>query len=156
MDLGRTFRSIYVAGATLNLLPDDASLQQALRAIGHHLDPDGAALVTFWIPAAATSDVTLVKETTRPNGAVMRFSVLARHRDEVARNDVAHVRYELEHGEVTTRTERMWHIHWASLDDVTAMVAEAGLEVRRALTADGGPPRAGADEFTLVLRHRSL
>ena len=155
MDLGRTFRSIYVAGATLNLLPDDESLQQALHAIARHLDPQGAAIVSFWIPAATAADVTFVKETTRPDGTVMRFSVLGRHRDEEARNDIAHVRYELVRDGTTTATERMWHIHWVVADDVMAMVAAAGLQVRRALTTDGGPLRADAEDFTLVLEHRA-
>ncbi|MFM2076143.1 MAG: hypothetical protein RJA49_33, partial [Actinomycetota bacterium] len=147
--------SIYVAGATLNPLPDDASLQQALHAIARHLDPHGAALATFGIPAAATADVTFVKKTTRPDGTVMRFSVLRRHRDEVARNDVSHVRYELVRGGTTTAIERMWHIHWASVDAVTAMVDAAGLEVRRAVSTDGGPLRADTEEFTLVLGRRA-
>jgi hypothetical protein len=154
MELGRTFRSIYVAGATLNLLPDDESLQQALHAIARHLDPQGAALASFFIPAAPSEDVRFVKELTRPDGTVMRFAVLGRERDEVGRNDVAHVRYELERDGTTTTTERRWHIHWVSVDDVTAMVTAAGLRVRRAVTSDGGHLRADAAEFTLVLGHR--
>ena len=43
MDLGRRYRSIYLAGATFNLLIDDATAGGALRRIAAHLHPGGVA-----------------------------------------------------------------------------------------------------------------
>ena len=50
MDLGRTYRSIFLAGPTFNLIADDATAARALERIRVHLDPDGAALVPLFIP----------------------------------------------------------------------------------------------------------
>lgn len=50
MSLGRAFSSIYLAGPTFNLLPDDEIGCRAPRAIADHLTPDGAALVPLWVP----------------------------------------------------------------------------------------------------------
>ena len=45
MRLGRQYRSIYLAGATFNLLPDDEAAQAALGRIATHLRADGSALI---------------------------------------------------------------------------------------------------------------
>jgi hypothetical protein len=45
MDLGRRYRSIYLAGATFNLLVDDATAGAALGRIAAHLEPGGVAPV---------------------------------------------------------------------------------------------------------------
>ncbi|MEO8908508.1 MAG: class I SAM-dependent methyltransferase, partial [Microbacteriaceae bacterium] len=50
MDLGRRYHSIYLAGATFNLLDDDATAGASLRRIAAHLEPDGVALIPLMLP----------------------------------------------------------------------------------------------------------
>src|SRR5690606_28270360 len=45
LDLRRSYRSIFLAGPTFNLPPDDDLALRALRRIGEHLADDGTALV---------------------------------------------------------------------------------------------------------------
>lgn len=152
MALGRTFRSIYVAGATLNLLPDDQALQAALHAVARHLEPRGAALVTFWIPdAVVEEEAPATRQVARPDGSTMRFTVLHRDRDDATRTDASRVRYELERDGVVEAVERTWRIHWVTVEQATAMVHTAGLRVHRAVSSDGGALRDDAAEFTFVL-----
>ena len=50
MDLGRRYRSIYLAGPTFNLLADDTAAAQALGRIHAHLEPGGSALIPLFVP----------------------------------------------------------------------------------------------------------
>jgi IMP dehydrogenase len=50
MSTGRKYRSIFLAGATFNLLPDDTSALQALVRIREHLAPDGSVLLPLFVP----------------------------------------------------------------------------------------------------------
>lgn len=51
LDLPRRHRSIFLAGPTFTLLPDDDTALRALRGIRSHLAEDGTALVPLFIPA---------------------------------------------------------------------------------------------------------
>ena len=51
LHLGRLYASIYFAGPTFTLLPDDRTAQRALEAIRRHLADDGKALIPLWVPA---------------------------------------------------------------------------------------------------------
>ena len=59
MDLGSTYRSIFLAGPTFNLITDDATAVRALERIRAHLDPAGAGWSRCSSPnpfPSATSD----------------------------------------------------------------------------------------------------
>ncbi len=56
MELRRRYRSIYLAGPTFNLLPDDDTAWRALARIRAHLDADGSALVPLFVPPPVTAD----------------------------------------------------------------------------------------------------
>ena len=49
--LDRRYPSIYFAGPTFTLLPDDETARRALLRIQQHLTNDGMALIPLWVPA---------------------------------------------------------------------------------------------------------
>ncbi|MGO1833188.1 MAG: class I SAM-dependent methyltransferase, partial [Actinomycetaceae bacterium] len=73
--LGRTFPSVYLAGPTFNLLPDDATALAALRAIARHLSPDGAALVPLWVPGPTPAEQIGVPREARAGDSDARYTV---------------------------------------------------------------------------------
>jgi ubiquinone/menaquinone biosynthesis C-methylase UbiE len=150
MNLGRRYRSIYLAGATFNLLVDDDTAGAALARIAGHLEPGGVALIPLTIPPP-TSPAVLgeYREHVTDDGPTMRFAVLDETRDEATRTQVAHVRYELvDAGRVVEWTERSWVLHWHTQSGFRALANAAGLSVLTVLDADGGP--AGPDLTTFV------
>jgi trans-aconitate methyltransferase len=131
MELPRRYRSIYLAGPTFNLLPDDATALAALQRIGAHLEAGGRALVPLFVPTPTADDVfgawrTAVDEA----GRTIRFCVLREKRDETTRTQIATLRYERD----DEFLERDWLLHWYTAAVFAELVAEAGLELRRAPT----------------------
>jgi hypothetical protein len=155
MDLGRRFRSIYLAGATFNLLPDDESAAAALERVAAHLERDGAALVPLFVPQ--TTDVAVVgsiREHVLPGGAVMRLTVLDTGRDEAARIQTTTLRYELIDGDQRTSADRNWTLHWIDQPAFAEMAERAGLRVRGVYAASGTPATPHDTAFTFVLQPR--
>ena len=153
MDLGRRFRSIYLAGATFNLLVDDITAGAALARIAAHLEPGGVALIPLTIPTP-TPPTALgeYREHVTADGFTMRFAVIAEERDETTRVQVANLRYELAHdGGVVESTERSWVLHWHTQPDFHALADAAGLSVLAVLDPDGGPARPDATTFVFQL-----
>lgn len=113
MDLGRTYRSIYLAGPTFNRLEHDVAATAALHRIRAHFTPGGPALVPLFIPERPPPD-----EVGRPrthetdDGTVMRFTVLAVERDDSTCDQVSHVRHELVSESENLVEERLWRLHW--------------------------------------------
>ena len=152
MDLGRPYRSMYFAGATFNLLPDDATAQAALVRIAAHLHPDGSALVPLFTPQApAESDIGKITEHIDGDGATMRVTVLDIVRDEAARDQITELRYERIHGDQHDSVDRSWRLHWFEQDAFTEMAANAGLATR-SVRGEGGRPATTHDTaFTFIL-----
>jgi SAM-dependent methyltransferase len=154
MVIGRQFSSIYLAGPTFNLLPDDATALQALVRIREHLAPGGSLLLPLFIPQP-TPDTVLGRPRTHvtADGVEMSFTPLTEHRDTVARLHTTMTRYELRSAEETLVEERSWLLHWYRPDDIRSLVDAAGLSVTRLLDTRGGPVSDDADEFVLIVRH---
>ena len=154
MDLRRRYQSIYLAGATFNLLADDATAGGALGRIAAHLEPDGMALVPLTIPTPTPpKDLGNYREHVTEDGTTMRVGVVAEERDEAGRLQVAHLRYELAHdGGVVESTERSWVLHWHTQPDFKALADAAGLSVVAVLDPEGGPARPDATTFVFLLR----
>ena len=139
MDLGRRYASIYVAGATINLIPDDLGLAAALRRIASHLLPDGAALVPLMIPARVSLLEPLVREAINADGSLVRVTTLARRSDEGARTESTLLRYErIVEGRAVERVDREWLFHWHTKASFTALAEECGLVVRSMRDIDPG------------------
>jgi ubiquinone/menaquinone biosynthesis C-methylase UbiE len=153
MDLGRRYRSIYMAGATFNLLVDDDTAGAALARIAAHLEPGGVALVPLTIPTP-TPPIALgvYREHVAKNGTTMRFAVVSEERDEARRVQVAQLRYELAHdGDVVESTERSWVLHWHTQHDFHALADAAALSVLAVLDPGGAPAGPHATTFAFLL-----
>lgn len=156
MDLRKQYRSIFLAGATFNLLPDDAAVSTALERIAAHLHPEGAVLIPLFKPQLpAESAIGKATEHVTADGCIMRVTVLDIARDETARNLITELRYERIKGDDRQVTERSWQLHWIEQDDFAAMAANAGLATRSVRGADSRPATTHDTAFTFILGHQT-
>ncbi len=152
MDLGKLFRSIYLAGPTFNLLADDRDAIGALRRINGHLSPNGAALIPLFIPHPVSERyLGQPREHESTDGTVVRCTPVSVIRDEAARRQSAVLRYERTGGGETTTLEREWVLHWHTQPGFRDLAAEAGLRVCAVLDSDGKPATDLAQHFVFIL-----
>ena len=152
MELPRRYRSIYLAGATFNLLIDDDTAWRALARIRHHLEPDGSALIPLMLPQPIPPELLGVPRTNvADDGSIIRFTALAVDHDEQARLQTTHTRYERERDGVVERLEREWLLHWHTQEGFRQLVSDAGLLVDGLLGFDGQAATPDATEFAFVL-----
>ena len=140
MQLDRRFRSIYLAGPTFNLLPDDGVAQLALHQIAAHLAPGGSALVPLFIPAtAAPEDLGTTQSHTDTDGTILRLTALSQEHDDNARLHITMLRYEVEAHGATAVEDRPWLLHWYTQAGFATLAEAAGLTVTAILAGDGSP-----------------
>lgn len=150
--LERRYRSIFIAGATFNLLPDDDVALAALVRIREHLADDGAALIPLFIPPPTPPEVLgRFRETEGPNGATLRFAPMGEERDEAARTQSTRLRYERVVGGETESLERPWLLHWHTQDGFRSLATEAGLTVESVVDFAGAPAEPDAQAFVFTL-----
>ena len=151
MDLGRRYRSIYLAGATFNLLPDDATAQLALDRIAAHLEPGGSALIPLFIPDPPAAEQTATRAPRRRDdeGRLMRATVLSVAHEPETRTQITDLRYELIDGQHVQSLDRRWVLHWFDQQQFAAMAERAGLTVKAVYAGDGS--RAAADAAGLLV-----
>lgn len=153
LDLDRCFRSIFLAGPTFTLLPDDSTALAALRAVRAHLTPDGTALVPLFVPTPTPAEqLGRARATTREDGALLSVAVTSEERDEVARVQRSTLRYERVLDGRSTVDERVWTIHWYTRDGFRDLARAAGLEVVEVQDDEGRPDAHDASDVTFVLR----
>ncbi|MEN0128777.1 MAG: methyltransferase domain-containing protein [Brevundimonas sp.] len=143
LDLPRRYRSIYLAGPTFCLLPDDETALAALRSIREHLTPDGAVLVPLWVPPPTPHDELGVPRTDVVDGTTISVTILGETHDVESRTRRSRLLYERSGPEGTTSLEREWTLHWYTVAGFTALAAEAGL-------AGGAVGPDDSPVFTLV------
>ena len=149
MALGRTYRSIYLAGPTFNLLTDDDAAQRALARIRDHLDEGGSALGPLFIPRpGAVGAVGVTREAREPDGSVIRFTTVSQRTDEEARLQTSLLRYERVGDEIV---EREWVLHWHTQDGFRALAEAVDLQVAAVLDPTGAPAAADAEMFVFWL-----
>lgn len=153
MDLGKTYRSIFLAGATFNLLADDVAAGRALRRIRDHLEPAGAALIPLFVPEPVPDHhLGRLREHVEESGRVLRVTATATERDEQARTQTTMLRYEVVDGDEAQTVERPWLLHWYSQTGFLDLAVDAGLRVEAILTSDGSDAASDATEFAFWLR----
>lgn len=152
LDLPRRYRTIFLAGPTFNLLPDDALATSALQRIRAHLDEGGSALIPLFVPPATPEEkLGQVREAVEPDGSTIRVSAIGEVRDEVERRQETILRYERAHGDTSTVVERPWILHWYSQDRFRALAESAGLATVMVFDPAGGPADETADECAFWL-----
>lgn len=153
LDLPRRYRSIFLAGPTFTLLPDDQTALRALQGIRIHLSEGGSALVPLFIPTATPQEqFGRVKEITAADGAVLRVSVLSEDRDEDARVQRTVLRYEKHATGDSIIGDRSWVLHWHTQESFRGLAEAAGLTVTAVHDRKGRTASPDAAEFTFVLQ----
>ncbi len=153
MDLGRTYRSIFLAGPTFNLLPDDATVASALERIREHLDPAGAALIPLFIPTPVPDHhLGIAREHVDDRGRILRVTAIATERNDTTRCQTTALRYEVIDDDDSQVVEQPWVLHWHTQQGFRELAADAGLHVSAVLATDGSPAPHDATEFAFVLR----
>lgn len=128
--LPRSYRAIYLAGPTFNLLPDDDTARRTLQGIATHLEPGGHAMVPLWIPPATEQqEFGRTREATIAGGMTARYTVESEDYDVTGRTRYTHTRYELSSDGHTEGLRRDWIIHWHSPGGFTELARDAGLTV---------------------------
>lgn len=128
----RRYRTIFLAGPTFNLLPDDQAMAQALVSIQNALTAQGTAIVPLFVPEPVASQSIGVPMRQETATGWMAWQIVAAHRDEQARSQTLKLRYEREdHGQLE-RTERHWILHWIDRDGFEDIARRAGLGLREA------------------------
>ncbi len=150
--LGKRFKSIFIAGPTFNLLPDDDVALAGLHRIREHLDDGGGALIPLFIPQPTPVDALgRFREKAGEQGAQLRFAALSETRDDMARVQTSLLRYErIVEGE-TEALERPWMLHWHTQDGFRALAAAANLTVAAVLDSSGKAATLDAEAFVFVL-----
>lgn len=153
LDLPRRYRSIFLAGPTFNLLPDDAIATKALGGIRTHLDQGGSALIPLFIPQPTPADeIGQHREDVEADGSLIRCGPISELRDEGRRRQETVLRYERVRGQTTMVVDRPWVLHWYSQNTFRALAASVGLATTAVLDADGNPADQTADAFAFLLQ----
>lgn len=152
MQLDRKYRSIFLAGPTFNLLPDDDAARRALTQIRLHLAPGGSVLIPLFVPQPTEQEMFGTwRSHIDPDGAEMRISAVSELRDERARCQTTILRYELRSATEALVQERPWLLHWYSQDDFGAIAADAGLTIAKMIRPTTGSPVADDGSFVAIL-----
>lgn len=156
LDLPGRYRTIFLAGPTFNLLPDDALASRALRRIRSHLDEGGSALVPLFVPQPTPKEkLGQVREAEESDGSMIRVSAVAEVRNHGDRCQETLLRYERITGDTSTIVDRPWILHWYSQDQFRELAASAGLATVMVLDAAGGLADDEAQEFAFWLNTAS-
>ncbi len=156
MDLGCRYKSIFLAGPTFNLLPDDATAFRALERIAAHLEPDGSALIPLFVPEPVPDrQLGVAREHVEDGGRILRVTATAIDRDEAARTQTTTLRYEVSDGDDVTSIEKPWLLHWYTQSGFSELATAAGLSIAAIVAPDGRPASMNADELAFWLRAAS-
>ena len=156
LDLLRRYRSIFLAGPTFNLLPNDTAARQALKRIRDHLDVGGSALVPLFVPPPTAAEALGDPRTAiEPDGSTISVTALAEERDDQARTQRTTLRYERVTEGRRTTVDRPWVLHWHTQDDFRRLASSVGLATVAVLDAAGRPASDGATVFVFWLQSES-
>lgn len=150
LDLPRAYRSVFLAGPTINLLPDDHTVVAALTAIRRHLAPDGYALVPLFVPVQ--SELGTAVESTDSTGSLLRVTPISQQRDDTARTQTTVLRYEKRTDHGSQLEDRPWTIHWHTPAGFAELAIAAGLDVVSTVAVDDDVPGGPGSEWQTVLR----
>jgi len=137
--LDRRYPSIYFAGPTFTLLPDDETARRALLAIHQHLTDKGMALIPLWVPdPTPTEELGVSRSHDDGLGVEVRYTPVSETNDPVGRTRVTSSRYERVTSTGTEVAEREWTIHWQTSSSFRRLCRETGLDVVDIVDDDTG------------------
>jgi trans-aconitate methyltransferase len=149
MQIERPFRTIFLAGPTFNLLPDDETAQRALLRINDHLTADGSVLIPLFIPQPTPVHMLgRARSHVTDDGTTMQLTMLSERRDEVARTQTTVLRYELQTGQHHQVDERPWLLHWFTQDGFRELAGAAGFGTVRIRSVPAAPE---AQDWVVIL-----
>lgn len=152
LSLGREFPTVFLAGPTFNLIPDDDLALRALTRIGEHLTESGAAHVPLWIPPPTPQEALgVTREGRGEDGSTLRYTALSEDYDTEGRTRTTHTRYERHTDEGPEVSERDWVIHWHTQDGFRDLVERAGLRLADLTDEHGSPVTGDEEEFVATL-----
>ncbi len=150
--LGRTYRSIYLAGPSFNLLLTDDDAGAALRCIHDHLAPEGRALVPLFVPDPPSTDGVPAPTTQAlDGGGTISCQVVDVQRDETERTQMTRLLYRRETDEGTTELERPWVLHWYTPQAFADLAAQADLIPLSCRDLTGAPATEDSTYFVATL-----
>lgn len=154
--LERRYASIYFAGPTFNLLPDDDTALRALRSIHDHLTDDGAALIPLWVAGPTPAhELGVTRSTGDLAGTELRFTPLTETYDQERRTRTTSCRYERRTPAGTEVADRQWVIHWHTPRSFRELCEQVGLATTGLVDDDTGRPASETTVgFTATLRRR--
>ncbi|UYQ78372.1 class I SAM-dependent methyltransferase [Glutamicibacter sp. JL.03c] len=155
LELPRRYRSIFLAGPTFTLLPDDVTALRALKRIRGHLADGDTALVPLFIPAPTDPrQLGMVSEVVTKGGEVLPCSIVSADRDEDARVQRNLLRYEKHANGTSVVEDRTWLLHWYTQSGFRQLAEAAGLVVVALQDKEGRTisTDANATEFRVVLQ----
>lgn len=153
LNLGRRYPSIYFAGPTFTLLPDDRTAHRALEAIRRHLADDGMALIPLWVPdPTPAEELGVCRSNDDGLGAEVRYTPLSEKTDPVTRTRVTSTRYERITVTDHEVAEREWIIHWQTPASFRRACRESGLDVVELIDDETGSAATNdSTEFTATV-----
>ncbi|WP_323180111.1 class I SAM-dependent methyltransferase [Streptomyces sp. NBC_00893] len=153
LSLPRRFHSVFLAGPTFNLLPDDSAADATLRSIRRHLVDGGSALIPIHVPSPSPADqIGQVRTAAADDGAELRFSLVSEERNETMRTQTAILRYERHQNDESTMVERPWLLHWYTRSGFEELATAAGLMTVSVTDADGNAAEDDAAYMVFRLR----
>lgn len=156
LHLGRRYRSIYFAGPTFTLLPDDRTAGRALEALGRHLTGDGRALIPLWVPDPTPMDeLGVCRSHDDGLGIEVRYTPVSERTDAVSRTRVTSTRYERVTATDRQVAEREWIIHWQTPSSFRRACRENGLDLVELIDDETGiAATEDSTEFTATVCRR--
>jgi len=153
LHLERRYPSIYFAGPTFTLLPDDRTARRALEAIRRHLANDGLALIPLWVPAPTLVDeLGVCRSDDDGLGVEVRYTPLREKTDRASRTRVTSTRYERVTATDRQVIEREWIIHWQTPSSFRRACRESGLDIVELIDDETGSAVTNkSTEFTATV-----
>lgn len=155
LELGRQYRSIYLAGPTFELLPDDEIAVRALEAFRRHLAPGGTIMIPLWIAGPTPiEDLSVAREVTDEAGVALRYTPVSEDFDPASRTRCTAVRYErIPPFGPRQQVDREWVIHWQTPQTIAELASLAGLTVRNLEPSSKHLSGEPDEEFIAFLTH---
>jgi SAM-dependent methyltransferase len=155
LELPRRYRTILVPSSSFQLVLEPGAARRAMRRLADHLAPGGALLLPFMRVAG---DHEWTGERVREDGAVVRRRHVSRYDPETQLESTDETFELIVDGEVVAqeRHVRAPATRDYTLDQVLALLDDAGLTAEHVLEGFTQEPYAGGEILTIVARRASL